>query len=128
MVAVPRVLNRFYQVVKAATLDGPGLKGALSRKAFNSALEKLESAEPSLPSPYSPYDMLVFRKVRLAFGGRLKFLSSGSAPIAPEVLKFFRVALGRQCKFVEGYGQTEVRVMSSDRYCGYPNLAGCRCV
>lgn len=93
---------------QAATLDGPGLKGALSRKAFNGALEKLESAEPSLPSPYSPYDMLVFRKVRLAFGGRLKFLSSGSAPIAPEVLKFFRVALGKQCKFVEGYGQTEV--------------------
>ncbi|KAK9900334.1 acetyl-CoA synthetase-like protein [Cystobasidium minutum MCA 4210] len=133
MVAVPRVLNRFYQVVKAATLDGPGLKGSLSRKAFNSALEKLESAEPSLPSPYSPYDMLVFRKVRLAFGGRLKFLSSGSAPIAPEVLKFFRVALGRQCKFVEGYGQTEgmgtaTRCLANDLTCfGYvgPPLPCC---
>lgn len=51
--------------------------------------------------------MLVFRKIRQAFGGRLRFLSSGSAPIAPEVLKFFTVALGRNAIIVEGYGQTE---------------------
>lgn len=93
--------------IQAATLDGPGLKGALSRRAFNSAFAALESAEPSLPGPLNIYDKLVFRKVRLAFGGNLKFMSSGSAPIAPEVLKFFTVALGRDAYLVEGYGQTE---------------------
>lgn len=34
-------------------------------------------------------------------------MSTGSAPIAPEVLKFFRVAFGQHASFVEGYGQTE---------------------
>jgi long-chain acyl-CoA synthetase len=83
------------------------VKGALSRRAFNSAIAQLEAVEPSLPGPLNIYDKLVFRKVRAAFGGRLKFLSSGSAPISPEVLKFFKVAFGRNCMFVEGYGQTE---------------------
>lgn len=120
LVSVPRVLNRFYQVVKGATLDGPGLKGALSRRAFESAFAQLDSAEPSLPGPLNIYDKLVFKKVRAAFGGRLKFISTGSAPIAPEVLKFFTVALGRHCMLVEGYGQTEgmgtaVRCTGGDR-------------
>lgn len=101
-------------------MDGPGLKGKLSRAAFNSAFAQLDAVEPSLPGPLNIYDKLVFRKVRLAFGGRLKFLSSGSAPIAPEVLKFFTVALGRNCTLVEGYGQTEgmgtaVRCVPGDR-------------
>jgi len=107
MVAVPRVLNRFYQVVKAATIDAPGIKGSLSRRAFATAEAQLESSNPSLPSKLNPYDMLVFRKIRLAFGGRLRFLSSGSAPIAPEVLKFFKIAFGKNAIFIEGYGQTE---------------------
>jgi len=133
MVAVPRVLNRFYQVVKSATLDGPGLKGKLSRAAFESAFAGLDAPEPTLPGPFNIYDKLVFRKVRLAFGGRLKFLSSGSAPLAPEVLRFFTVAMGRNCSVVEGYGQTEgmgtaVRCIPGDLTAfGYvgPPLPGC---
>lgn len=104
---------------QTATIDAPGLKGALSRRAFDSAYAQLDSPTPSLPGPLSIYDKLVFRKIRLAFGGRLKFLSSGSAPIAPEVLKFFRVALGRNCMFVEGYGQTEVRTWLKRLPCIY---------
>lgn len=32
--SVPRVLNRVYQSIKAATVDAPGLKGKMARKAF----------------------------------------------------------------------------------------------
>jgi long-chain acyl-CoA synthetase len=39
------------------------------------------------------------------FGGRLKFMITGSAPIASEVLRFFMIVLG--CDVREGYGQTE---------------------
>lgn len=105
VVLIPLVFN---SILQAGTIDAPGVKGSLSRRAFASALAKLESSDPSLPSKVNPYDMLVFRKIRLAFGGRLRFLSSGSAPIAPEVLKFFRIAFGKDAIIVEGYGQTEV--------------------
>ena len=51
-------------------------------------------------------DRFVFSKIRERFGGRLKLVVVGSAPIAPNVLNFIRAALG--CTIVEGYGQTEV--------------------
>jgi len=39
------------------------------------------------------YDFL-FKKIRAMFGGEVRFLITGSAPIAPEILAFFEVALG----------------------------------
>ena len=50
-------------------------------------------------------DNLIFRKVRNSFGGRLRFMLVGSAPVEPEILNFLRCALS--CEVVEGYGQTE---------------------
>lgn len=41
----------------------------------------------------------------LAFGGNLRLMVVGSAPLAGNVLTFIRCALG--CLVVEGYGQTE---------------------
>jgi long-chain acyl-CoA synthetase len=43
--------------------------------------------------------------VHAAFGGRLRLMVVGSAPLAGNVLTFTRVALG--CIVCEGYGQTE---------------------
>lgn len=40
-----------------------------------------------------------------AFGGNLRLMVVGSAPLAGNVLSFIRCALG--CLVVEGYGQTE---------------------
>lgn len=39
------------------------------------------------------------------FGGNLKQVVIGSAPITQEVLEFFKIAL--QVQIFEGYGQTE---------------------
>ena len=44
------------------------------------------------------------RKVRARFGGRLRFMVSGGAPLNVEVGRFF-LALG--VKLLQGYGQTE---------------------
>lgn len=44
-VSVPRVLNRIYQSVKASTVDAPGFKGTLTRKAFADKCVETHDAE-----------------------------------------------------------------------------------
>ena len=50
-----------------------------------------------------PLDRLVRAKVRARFGGRLKALVSGGAPLNHDIGVFF-TALG--LKLLQGYGQT----------------------
>lgn len=46
-----------------------------------------------------------YDKIRAMFGGRLRLLVTGSAPVAPNILLFFCEALEAEVK--EGYGQTQ---------------------
>jgi len=51
------------------------------------------------------WDKLVFGKIKSIFGGRVRLMITGSAPLAGDVLKFLRIVFA--CPIVEGYGQTE---------------------
>jgi long-chain acyl-CoA synthetase len=51
------------------------------------------------------YDSIVFKAIRAKFGGNLRVMITGSAPIAPEIMTFFRIALSIPVS--EAYGQTE---------------------
>ena len=87
---VPRVLNKVYDTVMSEVNKSP-VKEWLVQQALRE--------QPAFLS------RLVFRKLRSLFGGEVKAMITGAAPITPEVMHFFRIALG--IPIIEGYGQTE---------------------
>ncbi|KAJ2161047.1 medium-chain fatty acid-CoA ligase faa2 [Coemansia sp. RSA 552] len=102
MFAPPRLLNRVYDRIVAATTGAKGLKGLVSRIALKSKTKRLVSGQGL---KHKVWDRLVFSKVAAQFGGRLNLLVTGAMTISPEVITFFRAALS--CNVVEVYSQTE---------------------
>ena len=43
--------------------------------------------------------------MRESFGGRIRVMASGSAPMNPDAIMFLKTIMC--CPFIEGYGQTE---------------------
>ena len=118
--AVPRV----YEKVHDAAVSAGGAKGMLVRWARKIGLEwtseRLSGRVPSLllRSAHRIADALVFAKVRAAVGGRIRMFVSGSAPLEPEVARFFYAA---GMPILEGYGLTEtspvLTVSTPDELC-----------
>ena len=98
------VVPRLFEVLRARILKGIEKQGRFARFLLDQALA-IGSA-PRLGQ--RPMDMLLdvaFRpRIRKRFGGRIKAMVSGGAPLNPEVGSFFE-ALG--LRLLQGYGQTE---------------------
>jgi long-chain acyl-CoA synthetase len=106
MTAVPRLYETMHQRIRLGIEREKGLKRRLFEQAV-AAGRKTLAGEPQglrerLLDPL--LEKLVRNKVRARFGGRLKAMVSGGAPLNPEIGSFF-VALGVQ--LLQGYGQTE---------------------
>lgn len=100
---VPRVLNRIAAALKAATIDADGIAGALSRKAYAAKLANLKQTG-SVSHPI--WDRLWSNKIRAKLGFQnMRFVNSGSAPLAPETMDFLKCALSMEV--LQGYGLTE---------------------
>ncbi len=106
MTAVPRL----YETLHRRILIGVERKGAMARRMFDKTVaigrKRAASASPSLAERLidPALDRLVRAGLRRRFGGRLKAMVSGGAPLNPEIGSFF-VALG--VRLLQGYGQTE---------------------
>ncbi|KAI1295985.1 hypothetical protein EDD11_007619 [Mortierella claussenii] len=100
--AVPRLLNRIYAKIVASTVGAPGMVGMLFRRAVATKLANLHAGK----GPHHWFwDRLLFKKVRMALGGNVEYIVTGSAPTAKEVHDFMRITFG--CVVSEGYGATE---------------------
>jgi long-chain acyl-CoA synthetase len=102
MVVVPRL----FELIRARLIKAIEKQGGIGKKLFDKAME-LGGREKLRLTDY-PYklliDLLLKPKVAKRFGGRIKALVSGGAPLNPEIGHFFS-SLG--LTLLQGYGQTE---------------------
>jgi long-chain acyl-CoA synthetase len=100
--AVPRFYEKVYDRVFQEVSHGPRLKQTLFRTAVRVGIESVRTGRKGLR--YRLFDPLVYKKIRAALGGRLRFTISGGAPLPVFAGEFFH-AMG--VKVLEGYGLTE---------------------
>ncbi|GAA50101.1 long-chain-fatty-acid--CoA ligase 5 [Clonorchis sinensis] len=99
---VPRILSRFYTEVMRV-VNTNKIKAHLFQLAVG-----VKTAEQSrgVFRHDGLLDYLFFRGIRSRFGGRVRGLVCGSAPLQPEVLRLAKAIFA--CPLVEAYGSTEV--------------------
>ncbi|KAL5256943.1 hypothetical protein ACHWQZ_G012018 [Mnemiopsis leidyi] len=100
--SVPRVLNKLHDRIMEGIGQKPAFVQWLIGKATSS---KLAEVNRGIVRQNSIWDYLIFKKIRKLLGGNIRIVITGSAPIAPSVLQWYRSVLG--CFVIEGYGQTE---------------------
>ncbi len=110
LAAVPR----FFEKIYAGILDKGRKETGPKRKIFDWALKVAARSVPwkaygkpassALQLQWKIADKLVFSKVRAGLGGKIRTLSSGGAPLAPELAEFF---WSLDLPVYQGYGLTE---------------------
>jgi long-chain acyl-CoA synthetase len=108
--SVPRVYEKAYAAIQARAAAGSHMQ----RRIFNWAVRtgrdvvRRRGAGKSVPlglrARYRLADRLVFRKVRAALGGNVKFSITSAAPLDLSILEFFNAA---GVLLLEGWGMTE---------------------
>eukprot|EP00494_Astrolonche_serrata_P027686 UN27950 len=98
---VPRVWNKIHDKVLAEVEKGSWVKKFIFNRAFDSANHSLTTGQ----ALSSFWNQLVYSKVRAKFGGKLKGVISGAAPLSSKVGNFMKVFLADLV--TEGYGLTE---------------------
>lgn len=105
MVVVPRL----FEVLRTRIMKQVQKQGGLAEKLMNTALEVGErraAGEPKFGDGLKDFAVgrLLKPKIRQRFGGRIKAMVSGGAPLNPDVGIFFE-SMG--LTMLQGYGQTE---------------------
>ena len=116
MVVVPRL----FEVLRGKMMKAIEKQGKLARFLLSRALSLGEKQVSGRDGVLSKADDLLLSatlrpKIKARFGGRVKALVSGGAPLNPEVGGFFQ-AMG--LTMLQGYGQTESAPVIA---CNYPS-------
>lgn len=110
LIAVPRIFEKVYSKI----MDNIEKENDLKKKVFDWALAASTAYYEKINQDRSPSTFeilqknlaykLVFEKIYERFGGRIRFLVSGGAPLSAEIIKFLQNA---NLTILEGYGLTE---------------------
>lgn len=103
LIAVPRILINFHQ--KVMETFGK-LEGCAKTIADSGLKAKRDNYTNNHDIYHTYYDTLVFKKIRSKFGGRLRAIVSGSAPIPRDICSDIKIMLS--VPLCEGYGMTEL--------------------
>jgi long-chain acyl-CoA synthetase len=110
LTGVPRVYEKMQARILEKGSAGSATKVAIFNWAIKTGMARgraiLRGRQPGVLTSvqWSVADRLVFSKIRAGVGGRLRFVVSGSAPLAVNVAEFF---VGIGIPVIEGYGLTE---------------------
>lgn len=108
--SVPRIFEKAYAKIQAATSASSPRRQKRCEWATAVGVDiarrrvRGESIPRGLALKGKAADRLLFSAVRAAFGGRVRYLVAGSAPISVEILEFFEAA---GMRVIEAYGMTE---------------------
>ncbi|WP_420833991.1 AMP-dependent synthetase/ligase [Streptomyces antarcticus] len=107
LLAIPYVLEKVYNTARA-TAEKMGRAASFDRasKIAQSFGELVEGKAPGLGlrAARALYEPLVYRRVRAALGGRVKYVLSGGSPLGRRLAAFYT---GAGVEVFEGYGLTE---------------------
>ncbi|MEV6730328.1 long-chain fatty acid--CoA ligase [Streptomyces sp. NPDC051364] len=107
LLAIPYVLEKVYNTARA-TAERMGRASSFDRAARIAQRygEIVEGRTPgvSLRAARALYDPLVYRRIRAALGGRVRYILSGGSPLGRRLAAFYT---GAGIEVFEGYGLTE---------------------
>jgi long-chain acyl-CoA synthetase len=117
MCTVPRIFEKIYSAIQDKKKEASSIKVKMMDWALSVGNEyynqhkRLEiPASNFLKLKYKIADKLVLSKLREVFGGRIKFMPCGGAPLAAEMVAYFHsFGLNIKC----GYGLTETTATAS---------------
>jgi long-chain acyl-CoA synthetase len=120
LLAVPRVFEKVYNGAEQQASES-GVKGAIFHEAARTAIAWSsafgtgdtawgEGPGLALRLQHDLFDRLVYRKLRAALGGRVRYSVSGGAALGERLGHFFR---GAGITIIEGYGLTETTAAST---------------
>ncbi|EKE38734.1 hypothetical protein ENUP19_0257G0058 [Entamoeba nuttalli] len=98
---VPRVLQRIYDTFHQKYLE----MGCVVKRIFDIAFYFKLNALRSNTTTYIDWDNIVFYKIKEQFGGKLKFIFNGGAPLTYGLYEWLRVCTGAY--IMQSYGLTE---------------------
>ncbi|MEU7241332.1 AMP-dependent synthetase/ligase [Streptomyces sparsogenes] len=113
LLAIPYVLEKVYNTGRA-TAERMGRAASFDRAAgvarrYGTALEEARRGTGSGPGPvlraaHALYDPLVYRRIRDALGGKVRYVICGGSPLGRRLAAFYA---GAGIEIFEGYGLTE---------------------
>ncbi|HEU4785713.1 MAG TPA: long-chain fatty acid--CoA ligase [Ktedonobacterales bacterium] len=108
--SVPRVYEKAYAAIQAKAAAGSHTQQRIFNWATRVGIEAVTQQAAGQPLPaglrmrYLLADRLVFKKVRAALGGKIKFSITAAAPLDKSIMEFFNAA---GVLLLEGWGMTE---------------------